>query len=477
MSESCVTSASVQSTENSTYSFGVFLPKEWNGRFLAVGNGGFAGSVSWADMKDGMDYGFAVVSTDAGTHMGGMMCGAHWAEGAPEKVTDWGWRALHQTVVYGKQIVKAYYGADPKFSYYRGCSTGGRQGFREAQLFPEDFDGIVAGAPAWWTTHLQLANMKVGLYNLPVDAPNHIPNELFPIIQAEVMKQCDPQDGLKDNIISDPSTCKFRAETLLCGGTVTTNCLTPEQIDTLNHIYSPWVEANQTFVFPPLAMSSEFQWPMAIGEPEPSSMGTEYVKYMLGKGPSWRWQDWEPSIIALSDEMNPGNANADDFDMRPFKERGGKLLHYHGWSDGSIPAGSSEYLYKQIEQTLKPKGVELDDFYKFFYVPGMGHCGESAPETHAPWNIGAGGVAMSGMASVHSVPGFVDADHDVLLAVMRWVENGTAPTQMIGTAWKDEQKPGEVYQQRPLCMYPEVAKYRGTGDVKSPESWECKGLY
>jgi feruloyl esterase len=140
-----------------------------------------------------------------------------WAYNAPEEVTNWGYRALHGSIVLGKELTRSYYGKDLVYRYYSGCSTGGRQGLKETEMFPDDFDGIVAGAPAWWTTHLQLWNMKVGLYNLPTTAPYHIPSALFPIIGDEVLRQCDAQDGLADNIISDPARCDFHPETLLCG--------------------------------------------------------------------------------------------------------------------------------------------------------------------------------------------------------------------------------------------------------------------
>jgi feruloyl esterase len=322
-------------------------------------------------MASGVARGFAVVSTDAGTRSSAMG-DASWAYKNPERVTDWGWRGLHGAVVQGKALVQKYYNQEIKKSYYSGCSTGGRQGLKEAQMFPDDFDGIVVGAPAWWTVHLQLYNMKVGLYNLPVDAPHHIAAKDFPLIQNEVMKQCDSQDGVVDNIISDPRRCKFRSEILLCGAKTISNCLTVPQLETLDLLYSDWVEANQTFIFSRLEYGSEFQWGMAIGGSSPSGLGTEYVKYMLGLGPDWRWQDYEPSIIKLSEKINPGNATADNFDMEPFYKRGGKLLHYHGLADGSITPGASQYFYDHVSRAMKPKGIELDDFYRFFWVPGMG---------------------------------------------------------------------------------------------------------
>ncbi|KAF2664353.1 tannase and feruloyl esterase [Microthyrium microscopicum] len=440
----------------------------------AVGNGGFAGAISWGEMVGGVDYGFAVVSTDAGTHDAGPGADAKWAENNTEQVTDWGWRALHETVLMGKKLVTEHYGRAPSHSYYMGCSTGGRQGLKEAQLFPEEFDGIIAGAPAWWTKHLQLWNGKVAMYNLPIDASHHIPTEMFAVIEREVLKQCDPQDGVVDNIISDPSKCEFKLETLLCGAGTTKNCLTLPQINMLEKVYSDWTEANQTTIFSHLFYGSESSWPMAMGQKEPPTLMTGYVKYMLGLGPNWRWQDTNfPELIALSDRMNVGNATADNFDMSPYFKRGGKLLHYHGWADSSITPGSSIHFRKQVERTLKTKGFQdLDSSYRFFLVPGMGHCGGSSSLTNAPDFIGArGGMGMNKELSAK----LRTPKHDILLAMMHWVENGTAPDSIIAS--KIDAKAGGIYQQRPLCVYPKQARYRGTGDVKDASSWECKALY
>jgi feruloyl esterase len=425
-------------------------------------------------MATGVQQGFAVLSTDAGTRSNSGMGSAAWAENAPEKVTDWGWRALHESVVAGKAIVKQFYSTTATFNYYMGCSTGGRQGLKEAQMFPDDFDGIVAGAPAWWTVHLQLANMKVGLYNLPVGAPNRIEPHMFPIIEAEVARQCDPQDGVTDGIISDPRVCRFRPETMLCGAGVIIDCLTMPQIQTLNHLYNDWVEANHSFIFPRQEYGSEWQWPMEIGNSEPASMGTDYVKYMLGKGPSWRWQDFNPEIIKLSERVNPGNATADDFDMSPFQKKGGKLLHYHGLSDGSIVPGSSVHFYEQVLRTLKPKGINLDDFYRFYLIPGMGHCGGTSTTSKAPWYIGGPNQAMQAPLYIQNAR--FDPKHNVLHALMQWVENGTAPEDLIASSWEG-QSASKPYRQRPICVYPKQAKYKGFGDEKLPSSWECSGFF
>ncbi len=186
-----------------------------------------------------------------------------WALNEPEKKIDFGWRAMHESVVLSKTLVNAFYGQESSYSYYSGCSTGGRQGLKEVQMFPNDFDGVLARAPAWWTTHLQTWTIKAGLYNLPISADHHISPALFTVIGAEVLKQCDAQDGVKDGIVSDPRRCDFFPEALLCGPGIQNGteagCLTPFQVSTLYKIYNDYVGVNQTFVFPHLELGSEAQ--------------------------------------------------------------------------------------------------------------------------------------------------------------------------------------------------------------------------
>ena len=258
-------------------------------------------------MAAGVGYGFASMSTDTGHHSNSS--DITWAYHQPEKQIDFGWRAMHGSVVLAKHVVEAYYDCKPKYSYYSGCSTGGRQGLKEAEMFPEDFDGVLAGAPAWWTTHLQPWSIKLALYDLPQSADHYIPPSLFPAIGAEVLKQCDPQDGVVDHIIMDPAGCDFFPEALLCGPDVanqtTASCLTPAQIGTLYHIYNDYVETNQTFVFPHLELGSEAQWPFLLGTPAPNPLGLEYPQYMLNLGPDWNFYDFNYSIVQLADRTDP----------------------------------------------------------------------------------------------------------------------------------------------------------------------------
>ncbi|TGO44518.1 hypothetical protein BCON_0504g00010 [Botryotinia convoluta] len=466
----CIVQGNVSLSATSQYSFGLALPDNWNGRFLTVGNGGFSGSVSWDSVIDGMWYGFSSVSTATGHESGG----AEWAYNNPEALENWGYRAMHDTVLKGKAVTQGYYGTNISYSYYRGCSAGGKQGLKEIEMFPNDFNGVVAGAPAWWTTHLQLWNMIVGIWNQPANSSHYIPPSISTYLADEVIRQCDAQDGVTDGIVMDPLACKFNATKLFCpaGATDTATYLNSDQISTFNKLHSDWVEAGQ-FLFPSFTLGSEWGWNGLVSSPSP--LGTTYVQYMLGLGTDWTWEDWNPAIILLSDLINPGHPTADNFNLAPFYKKGGKLLHYHGLSDASIATGSSIYFYNQVAKALKPQGIKLDDFYKFYLVPGMGHCAMTYPKMNAPWVIGGDGQAGGLTRTSHGVPGFQDAKHDVLLAVMAWVENGTVPTDIIATKYANDTNPdGGVLRQKPLCAYPSKAVYDGTGDVNAPENWSCK---
>ncbi|KAF1967807.1 feruloyl esterase B precursor [Bimuria novae-zelandiae CBS 107.79] len=473
----CAVSVQVQSVGNTTFGFGLFLPSDWNGRFLAVGNGGFAGGINWIDMAPGSRYGFATMSTDTG-HNSSSFDGT-WAYNQPEKVENWGHLAMHGSVVAAKNITASFYQKEISYNYYSGCSTGGRQGLKEAEYYPEDFDGILAGAPAWWTSHLQPWTTKVALYNLPLSADYHIPSTLFPTIAAEVQKQCDPQDGLKDNIVSDPQGCNFRPEELLCASnvtnTTTSGCLTSPQLDTLNKFYTDSIGENQTFAFTHLYLGSEPQW-LLLSEDKPIPLGPDYIKYFLGLGPDWNFYDYNEDIQRLADELDPGNATV-GFDLSAYHAKGGKILSYHGMADGLIPAGSSPYYYNHVICTLQPRGISVDEFYRFFFVPGMQHCAGTAANVNAPWYFAGANQAIDLGDTVYGVPGFRDEKHDALLAMVAWVENGTAPEHIIGTKYVNDTTQAEVLRQRPLCMYPKQAKYTGNGDVDEASSWKCELLY
>ncbi|MCJ1410742.1 hypothetical protein MMC19_004828 [Ptychographa xylographoides] len=465
----CAMLVNVTTSPSSFFTFGLWLPEKWNERFLAVGNGGFAGGVNFLDMGAGLHYGFAVISTDTGHNSSSF--DISWALDQPEKQIDWGYRAMHGSIVLAKEIITAYYSCSIKYSYYSGCSTGGRQGLKDIQFYPEDFDGVLAGAPAWWTTHLAAWTLKIGTYNIPPTSATHIPTTLFPVISAEVFRQCDGIDGLTDGIITDPARCDFHPETLICTpSSNTSECLTSPQLDTLYLIYNNYVDTNQTFVFPHLELGSEAQWPILLGGSTPNPLGTAYFQDFLGLGANWPFTDYTYATLQQADALDPGNATADDFDLSPFHRHGGKLLQYHGQADGLIATGSSIYFYNHVLRTLVPKGIELDSWYRFFLVPGMQHCAGSV--NNAPWYFaGANQAGMLG-TGVYSVPGFSDARHDALLALMQWVEEGVAPERIVATKFVNDTVSLGVVRQRPLCVYPKISTYVG-GNANVASNFVC----
>lgn len=326
----CALTVNVTSSASSSFRFGIFLPTQWNGRFMTVGNGGFSGGINWLDMGAGIRYGFAIVSTDTG-HNATTSDGT-WALNAPERRADFGYRAIHGSTVMGKALTEAYYGQNISWSYYAGSSTGGRQGLREAQYDPDSFDGLLVGAPAWWTSHLQPWTTKLATYNLPVDGANRIPPAMFSTIGDEATRQCDAVDGVVDGIVSAPEECQFDPSTLQCGsglqgatGNATTACLTTEQMVTLKNIYADYY-AEGKFAFPGLEPGSESQWSVLLGGTAPNGLGDGYMQYFLLNDPSWNYTQYTDSIIWEADAADPGNATADHYEaMAAVMERGSKV--------------------------------------------------------------------------------------------------------------------------------------------------------
>lgn len=383
-----------------------------------------------------------------------------------------------------RQVAEKYYEEDAKYAYFSGCSTGGRQALREIQLHPETFDGVLAGAPAWWTDRLQTWSLWVGLLNLPTNSSSRIPPEAFPMIAKEVVAQCDWQDGLKDGIVSDSKGCRFVPEALLCSSEddlrnqTAAECLTAHQISTLTQIYGDYNGEDNAFIFPGLELGSEEQWAFLAGGETPSTYGSEYVQSFMLNDPSWdAATSYNSTIPFLASAIRPGNASADDFDLSPFHARGGKLLHHHGSADGLIPTGSSVYFHSQVQQTLQPRGIELEDFYRFFVVPGMQHCTGTPKDIAAPWYFAGPNQAASLGSGAHSTPGFSDETHDELLALMAWVEDGRAPDMIVATEWKDQNVENGVLRQRPICPWPQQARFLGEGNPDEAENWKCEGIH
>ena len=462
----------IRPTRDSEITFALWLPAAavWNGKYRQEGNGGWAGSINTAGFAAPLRRGYAVAATDGG-HEGG---GANWAIGHPEKLIDFGYRAVHETSVQSKAILQAMYGRAPGFSYFVGCSDGGREALMEAQRFPEDFDGILAGAPANNWSHLFTAFVwnERALLATPASA---IPPAKLPVVQKAVMAACDRLDGVADGLIENPRACTFDPNVVACKTGDAPDCLTQPQVEALKKIYDgPKNPRTQERIFVGQPLGTEAVpggWSAWITPANPASaiqfgFGNSYYGAAVFEDPKWdfRTLDFDRDV-AIGDVKAGSVLNATNPDVRSFRAGGGKLIQYHGWGDAAIPAPSSIEYYESVKAFLArypdgrtPANPPAEDFYRLFLVPGMGHCGGGAGPNR--FGNGGGGAAASR-----------DADHDIFTALERWVEQGAAPHRVIGTgrAADDPSTP----LTRPLCPYPQVARYRGTGDVNDAANFSC----
>ncbi|EPT05616.1 hypothetical protein FOMPIDRAFT_1027212 [Fomitopsis schrenkii] len=451
-------------TANSTCYTEVWLPDDWNGRFLTVGNGGLAGGVDVAALGSvAVPQGFVGVGTDTG-HTSGVGDGA-WALGNDNAIIDYGWRALHLSIVAGKELTEQYYGQYISKSYYMGCSTGE---LKEAQSFPDDFDGIVVGSPANWLTHLQDWSAHISLDVLPAGGPRFInASTWIDVIHPEVLRQCDALDGLADGIINDPRVCVFRPETLACRpGQDIATCLTIPQIDALHKIYADYWETNQTWIFGPYYPGGETAYPYGLVATEPSAIPVSWFRYFITNDSSWTVEDYNPSLIELAEDINPGQSNAISPNLTAFagSGRNGKLMHYVGWADQLISPGNSLHYYETAHAFMAADSeLNIDDFYRLYTVPGMNHCAGG----YGANAFGAVSQASSGMP-----PLSYDPQYNILAAMVQWVEEGIPPDTIYGVYWNDNNVTNDVGFIRPICQYPTMLSYIG-GNETSPESFVC----
>jgi feruloyl esterase len=416
--------------------FEVWLPaSNWNGKFQMVGGGGFAGVISYGAMATALNRGYATASTDTGHSTPG---GA-WALGRPELIVDFAYRAIHETALKSKAIVETFYGKVPARSYFVGCSTGGRQGLLEAQRFPNDFDGIVAGAPANFWTHLMVGSLWAATA-APREGTTLSARE-FALLNKEAITACDANDGVTDGLITNPLACTFDPQVAQCKETSGDACLTPAQVRAAKRIYSPAVNPRtQEVLFPGMPPGGEATWAALAGE-KPFSIPADFFRYFVYDNAEWDWRhvDFDKDVAAL-DAKYAAIFNAVDPDLSAFKARGGKLIMYHGWNDQLIQPGNSIDYYTSVVR--KMGAAETDDFARLFMAPGMLHCG--------------GGVGPN--------------TFDAVTALERWVEHGEKPSELIASHMTN----GVVDRTRPLCPYPQVAVYKGSGSIDEAASFSCQ---
>ncbi len=439
----CRVQAIAKPSSDSEIRFEVWIPPgaAWNGKFQGVGTGGYDGSISYSALATGVQRGYAVASTDMG-HTGGDL---KFAEGHPEKVIDWAYRAMHVTTEAGKLIVRDNAGRWPEHSYFIGCATGGHQALSEAQRYPDDYDGIIAGDPAYSRLHETAVYVWAWMATHDQSGKPLFTQAKLQTITKAATVACDKLDGVEDGVIDDPRRCKFDPATLACTGAETDACLTPAQVDGVKKVYAGLRNPRTgEQIFPGFSIGSEGYagnqgWNAFLVAPK-TPMRSEVYNYFLFNDPNWDWHTLDfDRDVAYADAMIPF-VSAVDRNLTPFQSHGGKLLMYTGWADPVLPAEDVIEYFEGVRKTIGPKAA--DGFMRFFMVPGLGHCsGGPGPTTF-----------------------------DMLPSLEQWVEHGVAPEKVIASHVADK----VVQRTRPLCAYPLAAHWTGKGSSDDAANFICK---
>jgi feruloyl esterase len=414
----------------------VWLPQSgWNRKLQATGNGGLGGAIPYPAMAASVKAGYAAAGTDTG-HVGG---NADFVASHPEKLVDFGHRAIHEMTVTAKAFVTAHYDTAPARSYFYSCSTGGRQALIEAQRYPDDFDGIVAGDPSWDQMRLYAARVWLNTYVNRTPAAV-IPPGKYPMMHTAVLDRCDALDGVKDGVIEDPTKCSFDFATLTCSGEDRVDCLTTDQIETANAMTRPIRDPKSGAVLHPgrYYPGSELGWGGVAG-PSPSGESHEGMRKIVFT-PDWDYHTIKvPEDVERAVKADKGLLYGGDPDLSQFFKRGGKLLMYHGWADPLVSPDTSLIMYEQI---MKAVGSAASNALALFMVPGMGHC-QGGPGTDVFDKVGA---------------------------LDRWVESGQKPQSIEAS----HMTAGVVDRTRPLCAYPTTARYIGSGSTDDARNFRCQ---
>jgi hypothetical protein len=461
----CRVAVEAMPTADSDIKIEVWLPASgWNGKLQGMGNGGFAGQIDFPELGSAVSHGFAAVATDTG-HSGNPTQAA-WAMGHPEKVIDFGHRGIHEMTRVAKAAVRAFYGSSPLHSYFAGCSDGGREALMEAQRYPEDYDGILAGAPAnYWTKLLSTA--EVDTQALTLDPASFIPPAKISAISDAVLAACDDIDGVRDGILNDPRQCRFNPASIECkAGEESDKCLSAAQAAALTKLYAGPHDAQMRDVFPgflPGAEGGQGGWGVWITGPAPNKslialFGLGYFSNMV-----YAKADWDYKTFALeaglkaAEEKTASALNATAPDLKPFQARGGKMILYHGWNDPAIPALNTINYFESVIGKMGQENV--GSFLRLYMAPGVQHCGDGP----GPDSFGQVGDWTQ-----------ADPQHSAYASLQEWVEKGVAPAEIIATKYASNDPHHRVQMTRPLCAYPLTAKYKGAGDTNDAANFACE---
>jgi len=452
------------------------LPANWNGKFLFYGVGGLAGSIPpQYDSEGALAQGYAIAITDTGHQAAGT--DARWAltaTGEPDqaKIIDYYHRGAHSVTVAAKALVLRYYAVDSiKRAYFGGCSNGGRMALQEAERYPDDFDGIISGAP-FMSVHAPMITLKI-LKDMQPDG--YIPPALLSKVDQAIYASCDATDGVKDGLIQNPAKCAFDPSTLVCKAGATEDCLTPAQADTIKRYFEPVRSRGGRLATPGFAvtdlggrggaaawttgatapnLSDPELWP--TGAPAGWLFANHIVQYLVKHDPKFNSLTFgithdgviSDEALKLYDERTGAGSADDPNKLKPFLQKNKKLLMYHGFSDPALTPFKTILFYEQLADLTKGSYSALQKNVRLFMVPGMQHCG------------GGPGPNVFG----------------TLAALDDWVDKGQAPDQIIATKYTNDRRTEPVIRRMPLCKFPEQAKYSGSGDVNDAANWSCSAM-
>ncbi|WP_312757275.1 tannase/feruloyl esterase family alpha/beta hydrolase [Pulveribacter sp.] len=454
----CRIEAHATPTSDSSINFEVWVPQAaaWNGKLVATGNGGYSPRLNYGDMAYAMRQGYAAIGGDSGHSTEDML----WGVGHPEKIKDWGTRSIHAITQPSKQLIAQLQGSEAKRSYYYGCSTGGHQGYAEIQHYPEDFDGVIAGAPGNNRTRLNVEFLHRFLSNRApgTNSPVILSAAKARLITTAAVNACDALDGVTDGVMENPRACTsdiFNVESLQCQVGDAVDCLTPAEMDVARKIYAgPRNPRTNAQLYPGLPVGTESGWSAYWGNTEP--VRADYWRLWTFNDPQWDWwtfdydrdvQFADTVISPLVDQVNP--------DIAAFKARGGKAIVYQGWADPVVNTVDTIAYYEQVRRHQGSQAA-TDDFFRLFLVPGMGHC--------------SGGTGTANFGNQGGPSPVLNAERDILMALDRWVEEDTAPDRLVATRMES----GQAVRTRPLCPYPKQAVYSGTGSTDDADSFSCR---
>ncbi|HTV80842.1 MAG TPA: tannase/feruloyl esterase family alpha/beta hydrolase [Steroidobacteraceae bacterium] len=416
----------------------VWLPANWNGKLLMLGNGGWGGAINYyAEMAEALRRGYVVGATDDGNRERG----ARFIMGHPQKFIDFAYRAEHDTTLQAKALIKALYARTASRSYWKGCSGGGREGLIQAYRYPDAFDGIIAGDPAnvrrnAWA--LWLAKQAL------TDPSAYIPPSKYAMLHTAVLAACDAGDGLKDGLIEDPESCRVDFAALQCRGKDAPDCLTAAQVRTAQTMLTPATTPRGKVLFPRVEPGTELLWGRLIRGPEPVDLFVDQFRYVVYQNPRWDWRSFDLERDAARADAVDRDVDEMDPHLAAFARHGGKLILYHGWTDQQVAPGSTVEFFEAV-RAASPDPQHTGDWVRLFMAPGMAHCGGGeGPDTF-----------------------------DSLSALENWVEHGQAPDRMLAAHRSGDR----VDRTRPLCPYPQIARYNGAGSIDDAANFTCAAAH